>query len=427
MPSKTDKSVEKSFQAASEIFASHGINAQKAVKTAFAIPVSLHCWQGDDVGGFEKGSSGADGGLAVTGNYPGKARTPDELRADIGKVLSFTPGVSRLSIHANYAEPVNGKCADRDKISADNFKNWLDWASSAKIKLDFNATFFGHPKAADAFPLSNRDPAVRDFWIEHGKRSREIAAAIGAAQKSSVLNNFWTPDGFKDTPADRLAPRLRLADSFDKIFKRKLDPALTVDAVECKLFGVGVESCTVGSHEFYMGYAATRRKFLTLDAGHFHPTEIISDKITSALMFVPGIALHVSRGVRWDSDHVVTLTDELNAIAQEILWNGLEDRVRIGLDYFDASINRIVAWTVGARNMRKALLFAALTPFAKIRAAEDAGDNSARLALQEEFKTLPFGAVWDYACASCGKPVGAEWIAASKDYEKKVLAKRAGR
>ena len=426
MPKNMQKksSLSSSFAAAREVFASHGIDALKAVESSFAIPVALHCWQGDDVAGFEKGSCGADGGLAVTGNYPGKARTPDELRADIEKVLSFTPGVSRISIHGSYAEPVNGKYVDRDKITIANFQNWLDWSAAAGAKIDFNASFFGHPKAADGLPLSNRDQGIRDFWIEHGKRSREIAAAIGAAQKSSVLNNFWTPDGMKDTPADRQSPRDRLEDSLDKIFKKKFDTALTADAVECKLFGVGCESCTVGSHEFYMGYAVSRKKLLTLDAGHFHPTEVISDKITSVLKFVPEIALHVSRGVRWDSDHVVTLTDELNAIAQEILWNGLQDRVRIGLDYFDASINRIAAWTIGARNMRKALLFAALTPFQKIRDAEAAGDNTSRLALQEEFKTLPFGAVWDYACAAASKGTGAEWLAAAKDYERKVLSKR---
>ena len=409
---------------AKDVFEQLGVDAQKAIDAALAIPVSLHCWQGDDVGGFEKASGGADGGIAVTGNYLGKARTPEQLRADFEKVLSFVPGVSRINLHACYAEPVAGKYADRDKVTYDNFKNWVDWANGIGIGIDFNPTFFGHPKASDGCPLTNRDKGIRDFWVEHGRRCRDIAATIGAKTKSSVLDNFWTPDGYKDTPADRLAPRDRLMDSLDRMFEKKYDASLTVDSVESKLFGVGCESYTAGSHEFYMGYAVSRQKLLCLDAGHFHPTEVISDKISSVLKFVPEIALHVSRGVRWDSDHVVTLNDELKAIAQEIVWNGLASRTRIGLDYFDASINRIAAWTIGARNMRKALLAAMLTPYKLIRDAENEGDYSKRLALQEEFRDLPFGAVWNHACEQSGKNTGSQWMEACKVYEKDVLSKR---
>lgn len=412
------------WEYAKDVFAKFGIDAQQAMDEALAIPVSLHCWQGDDVGGFEKAAGGADGGIAVTGNYPGRARTPEELRADFEKVLSFLPGVSRINIHACYCEPVKGKYADRDEITFANFANWVDWANAIDIGIDFNPTFFGHPKASDGCPLTNRDQGIRDFWIEHGRRCREIAAKIGSKTKSSVLNNFWAPDGYKDTPADRLAPRMRMLDSLDRMFEKKYSPKLTVDAVESKLFGVGCESFTAGSNEFCMGYAVSRQKLVCLDAGHFHPTEVISDKISSALLFLPEIALHVSRPVRWDSDHVVTLDDELKAIAQEIVWNGLDTRTRIGLDYFDASINRIAAWTIGARNMRKALLMAKLTPYKLLREVENAGDYSSRLALQEEFRLLPFGAVWDQACEQAGKGVGSTWLDDCKAYERMVLSNR---
>lgn len=412
------------FEFAKECFAGYGVDVDDAVRAALAIPVSVHCWQGDDVTGFEKASGGADGGIAVTGNHPGRARTPEELRADFEKVLSFLPGKTRINLHACYAEPVNGKYADRDTISFDNFKNWTDWANAQGIGVDFNPTFFGHAKAADGCPLTNRDKGIRDFWVEHGRRCREISAQIGMKTKSSVLDNFWAPDGSKDTPADRLAPRDRLMDSLDRMFEKKYEASKTVDSVESKLFGMGCESYTAGSHEFYMGYAVTRGKLLCLDAGHFHPTEVISDKISAVLKFIPEISLHVSRGVRWDSDHVITLNDELNAIAQEIVWNGFCSRVRIGLDYFDASINRVAAWSIGARNMRKALLFAMLTPYKKIREAENAGDNTLRLALQEEYRTLPFGAVWDHVCAETGKCSGQEFIDSFKAYEKDVLSKR---
>ncbi len=414
-----------SFSAIRDFFASLGVNVDTAMKSAAAVPVSLHCWQGDDVGGFEKtAEGGVDGGLAVTGSYPGRARTADELRADIEEVLRLVPGVSRLNLHACYAEFSTANHPDRDAITVDHFRNWIDWARAGKIKLDFNPTFFAHPKAADGLPLTNPKSAIRDFWVEHGKRCREISAAIGKSQRSSVLDNFWTPDGMKDTPADRLGFRRRLADSLDRMFEEKIDPALTVESVESKLFGVGCESFTPGSNEFYLAYALTRGKFLCLDSGHFHPTEVISDKLTAVYDTVPGIALHVSRPVRWDSDHVVTLTDELQAIAQEIVWNNLLPKTRIGLDYFDASINRIAAWAIGARNMRKALLIAYLTPFKRIRKAEASGDYTTRLALQEICKTLPFGAVWNEFCETYGVPSGLDFLQEVKSYEANVTSKR---
>jgi L-rhamnose isomerase len=375
------------------------------------------------VGGFENAGGEIGGGLAVTGNYPGKARTPQELRADFEKAASLIPGHHRLNLHASYGE-MNGKKVGRDELGVEQFKNWIAWAKTKKFALDFNQTYFGHPNAADGFTLTHPDKAIRQFWIEHGIRCREIGAAFGKALGKTCLTNLWIPDGMKDTPADRKSYRARLVESLDAVFAKKIDPKLNVDSVEPKLFGIGSESFVVGSHEFYLGYALTRKKLLTLDAGHYHPTEGIADKISAVLQFLPEIALHVSRGVRWDSDHVVTLTDELEAIAQEIIWGGYAGRVRIGLDYFDASINRVAAWVIGTRNMCRALLLALLTPIEKIRAAEAAGDYTSRLVLMEEAKTLPAGAVWDYYCLHHDVPVGDGWLAEIKHYEADVLSKR---
>lgn len=415
--------IEKAYKLATERYSALGVDTEKALKALKGIAVSIHCWQGDDVGGFESAGGELGGGLAVTGNYPGKARTPEELRADFEKAASLVPGNHRFNIHACYAE-MNGKKVDRDALSADQFKNWIAWAKANKIGLDFNPTYFAHPKSADGFTLSNPDKAIRQFWIEHGIRSREIGAAFGKALGKTCLTNLWIPDGMKDTPADRKGYRARLADSLDKVFAKKIDPKLNVDAVEPKLFGIGSESYVVGSHEFYLGYAISRKILLTLDAGHYHPTEGIADKISSVLQYLPEIALHVSRGVRWDSDHVVTLTDDLQATAQEIVWGGYTDRVRIGLDYFDASINRVAAWVIGSRNMCRALLLAMVAPIEKLRAAELAGDYTTRLALMEEAKLLPAGAVWDYYCLQQDVPAGEAWLAEVKDYETKVLSKR---
>jgi L-rhamnose isomerase len=344
------------------------------------------------------------------------------LRSDLEQALALIPGHHRVNLHAFYGE-FGGRKVDRDAIAPEHFKNWIAWAKSNKLGLDFNPTCFSHPKAADGFTLSHQDAGIREFWIEHCVRSREIGAAMGKALGTACVTNVWIPDGCKDTPADRVGPRIRLAKSLDAVFQKTIPTKLNLDSVEPKLFGIGSESYVVGSHEFYMGYAITRKKLLTLDAGHYHPTESISDKISSVLQYMPEILLHVSRGVRWDSDHVVTLNDDLLAIAREITGNGFTNRVHIGLDYFDASINRVAAWTIGARNVLRALLIGMLEPPA-IKVAERGGDFTARLALQEEAKTLPFGAVWDYHCMSQSVPSGEAWVCEVKQYEEAVLSKR---
>jgi L-rhamnose isomerase len=414
--------IQSAFDLSRERYAQSGVDMDRALNHLAAIPISLQCWQGDDVGGFENAGEALSGGIAVTGNYPGKARTPHELRGDLEQALSLIPGTHRVNLHACYGE-FGGHKVDRDAISPEHFKNWIAWAKANKLGLDFNPTCFSHPKSADGFTLSHRDAGIRRFWIEHCIRSREIGAAFGKALGKTCVTNVWIPDGYKDTPADRVGPRVRLAESLDAVFKKPISSKLNLDSVEPKLFGIGSESYVVGSHEFYLGYAITRKKLLALDAGHYHPTESISDKISSVLQFLPEILLHVSRGVRWDSDHVVTLTDDLQAIAREIVANNYADRVHIGLDYFDASINRIAAWVIGTRNMLRALLLGLLEPPA-IRQAEAAGDFTTRLALQEEARSMPFGAVWDYYCESRGVPVGDAWLAEVKTYEKKVLSKR---
>jgi L-rhamnose isomerase len=412
---------ERAYALARERYLAAGVDAGAALEMLALIPVSLHCWQGDDVGGFENFGGTLGGGLVATGNYPGKARTPDELRADLEKAFSLIPGKHRLNLHACYGE-FGGKKVDRDEIEPEHFSNWVAWAHEQGLGLDFNPTCFSHPKAADGFTLSHADRRIRKFWIEHCIACRYIGSAMGNALTNPCVTNVWIPDGMKDTPADRNAPRERLVESLDEIFKKPLKSNL--DAVEPKLFGIGSESYVVGSHEFYLGYAVSRKKLLTLDAGHYHPTESIADKISSVMQYLPEILLHVSRGVRWDSDHVVILNDDLQAIAREIVANGFVDRVHIGLDYFDASINRVAAWTIGTRNMLRALLLALLEPTAKLRAAESAGDYTTRLALQEEIKSLPFGAVWDFYCESKGVPVGEAWLAEVKKYEKSVLSQR---
>jgi L-rhamnose isomerase len=414
---------DQAFALARERYAAFGVDVQQALARLAQIPVSLHCWQGDDVGGFENTGSALGGGLAVTGNYPGKARTPDELRADLDKALSLIPGRHRLNLHASYAETA-GRTVDRDQLQPAHFQSWIDWARSRHLGLDFNPTFFAHPKAADGFTLSHPDPAIRQFWIHHGIACRQVGAAMGQALGSPCVTNFWIPDGHKDTPVDRRSPRERLAQSLDVIFAKPLDPKHNLDAVEGKLFGIGSESYVVGSHEFYLGYAITRRKLVCLDAGHYHPTESLADKLSAVFNYLDRVLLHVSRGVRWDSDHVVTLTDDLQAIAHELVRNDYLGRTHIGLDFFDASINRVAAWVIGTRAMLKSLLIALLEPTEKLRAAEAAADYTTRLALSEEAKTLPFPAVWDYYCQSQNVPVGAEWLTEIKSYERDVLSKR---
>ena len=412
------------FRIARDRYASLGVDVDRAMERLAGAPISLHCWQGDDVGGFEHSGSELGGGLAVTGNYPGKARTPDELRADIDKALSLIPGRHRLNLHASYAE-TGGSRVGRDALEPRHFQGWIDWAKRRNLHgLDFNPTFFAHPFAASGYTLAHADEQIRTFWVRHGVVCRRIGAAMGGALGTPTVTNVWIPDGSKDTPVDRRGPRERLAKSLDEMFAEPLDSAHNLDAVEAKLFGIGSESYVVGSHEFYLGYAVSRRKMLCLDAGHFHPTEVISDKISSVMTWSERLLLHVSRGVRWDSDHVVTLGDELRAIAQEIVRGDYLGRVHVGLDFFDASINRVAAWVIGTRAMLKALLEALLEPIDVLRDAEQGGDFTTRLALQEEFKTLPLGTVWDHYCATRSVPAGADWIAEIKSYERDVLARR---
>jgi L-rhamnose isomerase len=419
----TQDSLNRVYDHARERYAEHGVDADAALAALGKVAISLHCWQGDDVGGFEQFGMELGGGLAATGNYPGKARTPEELRADAEKAFALIPGRHRFNLHAFYGD-FGGKRVDRDAVDAQHFAQWIDWARRLQIGLDFNPTYFSHPLAADNITLSHADPGIREFWIAHGLACRRIGAAIGKALETTCVTNFWIPDGMKDTPIDRVGPRERLLASLDAIFDESIDPAYNRDAVEGKLFGIGCESFTVGSHEFYYGYAVTRGKLLTLDSGHYHPTETITDKISSVLMYLPELLLHVSRGVRWDSDHVVLLNDDLEAIAQELVRGHFLDRVHIGLDYFDASINRVAAWTIGTRNMLKALLKALLEPTDVLRQLESTGDYTSRLALLEEIKTLPFGAIWDRHCEISNVPVGSAWLREIKSYEERVLSAR---
>ncbi len=415
--------INQAYSLAVERYRAIGVDVDAALARLDRIPVSLHCWQGDDIDGFERGAGGASGGILATGNYPGKATTPDELRADLETAIGMIPGPLRLNIHALYAE-TDGK-AGRDELTVEHFRNWIEWAKKEQLGLDFNPTFFSHPMAASGFTLSSPDPEVRNFWIRHGKACRRIAAEMGRELGSCCIMNTWIPDGYKDTPIDRAGARARLAEALDEMFSEELPPQFMRDAVESKLFGIGAESCTVGSNEFYLGYAVRNRQMLTLDSGHFHPTEVISDKISACLLFVDELLLHVSRPVRWDSDHVVTFDDELRAIAQEVIRNHYEERVHIGLDYFDATINRLAAWVIGTRNMKKALLYALLEPSKQLAELELKGDFTARLLLLEELKSLPFGAVWDYYCAGKNLPIGADYLQTIREYESKVLSKRA--
>ena len=421
--STTTTAVESAYKAAAERYAALGVDAETALKRLAAVPVSLHCWQGDDVGGFEKAGEELGGGLAVTGNYPGKARTPQELRSDTVKALSLIPGKHRFNLHACYAE-TGGKRVDRNELCPEHFRGWIDWCKEQGLGMDFNPTYFAHPKAADGLTLAHPDTGIRKFWIEHGIACRRIGAAIGAALGKPCVTNVWIPDGMKDLPVDRVAPRQRLTEALDEIFAFPVNRADNLDAVESKLFGIGSESYVVGSHEYYLGYAISRKKLLCLDTGHFHPTETIVDKISAVFTQLDEILLHVSRGIRWDSDHVVIADDALLAIAQELVRGNFLARTHIGLDYFDASINRVAAWVIGTRAMIKALLIALLEPTQLLRDLENAGDYTARLALLEELKTLPYAAVWDYYCLRQGVPVGPAWIGEVKHYEKDVLSKR---
>ncbi len=411
------------YQFAKEDYAKTGVDTEVALKRLAAIPISLHCWQGDDVGGTENPDGQLSGGIQVTGNYPGKARNLEELRADLDRALALIPGRHRLNLHAMYAD-FDGKKVERNEITVEHFQSWIDWSKERGLGLDFNPSYFSHPNAASGFTLSSADEGIRKFWIEHGVACRRIGAEMGKQLGSPTVTNVWIPDGFKDLPIDRKAPRERLETSLDEVFAEKFDPAHNLDAVECKLFGIGSESYVVGSHEFYLGYAVTRQKVLCLDAGHFHPTESLADKVSSVLQFVPEILLHVSRGVRWDSDHVVLMDDPTRAIAEELIRGDFLERTHVGLDFFDASINRIAAWVIGTRNALKCLLGALLEPTARLRELESSGDWTSRLALLEECKTLPMGAVWDEYCLRRDVPVGIDWIDEVKSYEQRVLSLR---
>jgi L-rhamnose isomerase len=411
------------YDFAREQYAALGVDSEKALQILRQIPVSLQCWQGDDVGGFERSSGALSGGIQATGNYPGKARTAGELRCDLETALSLIPGSHRVNVHACYAE-LGGRKIERNAYTIEPFSAWVDWARARNLGIDFNPTYFSHPLSADGFTLSHRDESVRRFWIEHGIACRKIAAEIAGKLGKTVVTNFWIPDGSKDSTVNRRLHRELLLESLDAIFAEKIDPKLNLDAVESKLFGIGFESYTVGSHEFYLGYAVSRQKLVCLDAGHFHPTETIADKVSSVLAFVPGILLHVSRGVRWDSDHVVVLDDQTRALMEEIVRGAYLDRVHIGMDFFDASINRIAAWVIGARATQKALLLALLEPLDRLRQLEAEGDFSSRLALLEEARSLPFGEVWDEFCRRQNVPVGFAWMEAVKKYERAILSAR---
>ncbi len=418
----------KNYEDAKAVFAEWGIDTEAAMERIDRIPISMHCWQGDDLIGYD-GVGELTGGIATTGNYPGRARTAAELRADIEEAVSLFPGETKVSIHACHAEK-SDKNLDRDQYTIKEFQGWVDWAKEKGFGLDFNPTFFSHPRMDGDFSLASTDESTRRFWVEHGKRCLEISEAIAKQLGKPCVVNYWMPDGFKDTPADTVKYRELMEKSLDEILNIKYDEDLAPASLESKLFGLGIESYTVVSHEFALGYAIKRnfkdhhKMMYTLDAGHFHPTEVISSKIAPILQFIPKVQLHVSRGVRWDSDHVVTYTDELQAIMDAVILNNYDERVCIGLDYFDASINRIAAWVIGMRNSRKALLNAALAPDKQIRDAEYSKDFTLRLALQEERKSLPVSSVWDYYCMTHDRPVGQAWTAELKRYEKDVQMKR---
>jgi len=413
-----------SYTLAKEQYAALGVDTEQALGVLASTPISLHCWQGDDVGGFEKpGAELTGGGIQVTGNYPGKARSIAELRGDLDKALALIPGTHRLNLHACYAD-LDGKKLERNAYTPAEFQSWIDWCKERGMGMDFNPSFFSHPLASDGLTLAHPDAAIRQFWIEHGIACRKIGAEIGLQLGSPAVTNVWIPDGSKDIPYDRKSPRERLADSLDTIFAAPVDRAHNLDAVESKLFGIGSESYVAGSHEFYLAYAVKHQLLYCLDAGHFHPTENLADKISSVLQFVPQLLLHVSRGVRWDSDHVVLFDDPTRGIMEELVRGCFLRRTHIGLDFFDASINRVAAWVLGTRSSLKALLAALLEPAALLRAAEESGDFTSRLALLEEAKTLPLGAVWEEHCRRQNTPGDRAWMAEVKSYEADVLSTR---
>lgn len=414
--------IDRAYQYAKEQYAALGVDTEQALQRVGAIPISIHCWQGDDVVGFEHREQELSGGIQATGDYPGRARNAPELRQDLEQAFRFIPGQKKLNLHASYLDAATA--VERDEIEEKHFASWVAWAQKHAIGLDFNPTCFSHPLAADGMTLSHPKKSIREFWIRHVRQCRRINASFGRALNQTAIMNIWIPDGYKDTPVDRTAPRERLMESLDACLSEQLERAHHIDAVESKLFGIGLESYVVGSHEFYLAYAATHNIALCLDTGHFHPTEYVSDKLSAVSLFVDDILLHVSRPVRWDSDHVVTLDDELIRIAQEIMRNQLKTRIHVGLDFFDASINRVAAWIIGARNTRRALLIAALEPTVTLIEHERAFDFTARLAYQEELKGYPWSAVWDHYCQREQMACGFDWLDEIREYERKYLTKR---
>jgi L-rhamnose isomerase len=416
--------IEARYEDAKAQFKALGVDTDAALDTLAATPISMNCWQGDDVSGFEvQEDPVGGGGIMATGNYPGPARTADELRDDAEKAFELIPGKLRFNLHAIYAE-TDGKVVSRDQLAPEHFSKWMEWAKSRGICLDFNPTYFAHPMANDGYTLAHRDADVREFWVRHGIACRRIAEAMGRSQGEPCVINHWIPDGAKDQPTDRWGPRRHLVASLDAVFAADVDRSLCKDAVECKLFGIGSEDYVVGSHEFYLAYALTHHPMLCLDMGHFHPTETIDDKISAIFTFQDELLLHVSRGIRWDSDHVVILNDAVRCLFQQIVRGGVLAKTNIALDFFDASINRIGAWVVGTRATQKGLLAALLEPTAILMELENAGDLAAKLALLEELKTMPLGAVWDMYCAQQNAPAGTAWINDMLQYDRNVIRKR---
>ncbi len=416
--------VKKGYEVAKEFYAQYGIDVDKMIEICDKTPLSIHCWQGDDVGGFEKKEGGLTGGIQATGNYPGKARTADELRSDLEFAMKYIPGEKKVNVHANYQEA--DTFVDRNEIEPKHFEKWADWAVSQGIGLDFNPTYFSHPKSEKA-TLSSADEDIRKFWIEHGIRCRKIGEYFYKKTGKLCVINHWTPDGDKEFPMDTLSPRLRLKDSYDQIFEATKDVEGVMDGIESKVFGIGAESFTAGSHEFCMGYVMSKNSdhiIMTLDTGHYHPTETVSAKLASVYAFSDHVLLHVSRPIRWDSDHVVNFDDETKAIMEELVRLGKLENTYIATDFFDASINRVVAWVTGLRNTRKALLAALLQPNDMLKEIEAKGDVSGRLAISQEFKAAPFSLVWDYYCQQKDAGVGLEWLDEVREYEKDVLSKR---
>lgn len=416
------KKVIEAFNQAKEKYEAIGVDVEEILDVLTQIKVSVNCWQGDDINGFLFEDQALTGGISVSGDYPGIATTPDELRMDLDQALSLIPGKHKLNLHAIYAD--TDEDVDLDELEPRHFQTWVDWAKEREMGLDFNPTLFSHPKSESGFTLSSADEEIREFWIEHVRRSRKISEYFGKELNQVSINNIWIPDGYKDNPIDKISPRIRLLDSLDQAREEKISKEYSRDAVEGKLFGMGVEAHTVGSHEFYLSYALTRDALWTVDSGHFHPTEDPSEKLSSVIPFGQDIMLHVSRPIRWDSDHVVILDESLMRMASTLVNDGLLMQTHIGLDFFDATINRVAAWVIGTRNTIKSILIALLSPVNELKKLELEGDYTSRLALTEELKTYPFGAVWDYYCLVNNVPVGNQWLENIKQYEKEVLLKR---